>query len=375
MMGGVIGRLLREFGVTISAAILISAAISLLVTPMMCARFLKTREPGTGHLAHGGAGFVTALVGAYGKSLDWTLRHRGSVLVLFCGTLALTGWLYATVPKGFFPPQDVGRVDATLIIRPDFSLRGGSTVVIGVAEALRADPDVISVLFFGSNFSIVQLVPPDKRHGTLNDILARLRTATNAVPGATVYVQPERELVVAGGFGGHGEYQYTLTDASRDELNRWEPQLEKELAAIPGLRDVAADDINFGNDVHLDIDRDLAARMGVKIESVDNTLFDAFGRRRISEIFTDATQYYVTLQASDEFRLDERSLDQLYVNGQDGALVPLSTFVKAHLVRTPLVVKHKGGLPAIAISFNLPAFRWATPSTASTRWSSASANR
>jgi len=352
LMGGVIGRLFREFGVTISTALVISAAVSLFITPMMCARFLRAHRPRAGKQR--GDHFMQGVVGFYARTLDWGLRHRAVVLLVFAGTVGLTVYLYVAMPKGFFPPQDVGRVDAALIIRPDLSLRGGNDIVVGVAHALQADTDVVSVLFFGSNFSIVQLVPPEKRHGTLDEIMGRLRKATNAVPGATVYIQPERELVVAGGFnGGHGEFQYTLSDANREELDRWEPQLEKALAAIPGLRDVAADDVNYGTDIHLDIDRDRAARMGVAIETVDNTLFDAFGRRRIREIFTDAQQYYVTLQADDDFRLDERSLDQLYVNGQDGNLVPISAFATAHLVRSPLVVKHKGGLPVIAISFNL----------------------
>jgi multidrug efflux pump subunit AcrB len=352
LMGGVIGRLFREFGVTISTALVISAAVSLFITPMMCARFLRAHRPKQGPEPAGRV--MNAVLGFYARTLDWGLRHRASVLLVFFLTLGLTVYLYVSMPKGFFPPQDVGRVDASLIIRPDLSLRGGSAIVVGVAHALQADADVASVLFFGSNFSIIQLVPPEQRHGSLDEILARLRKATGAVPGATVYLQPERELVVAGGFnGGHGEFQYTLSDANRDELNRWEPQLEQALAALPGLRDVAADDVNYGTDIHLDIDRDRAARMGVAIETIDNTLFDAFGRRRIREIFTDSQQYYVTLQAEDDFRLDERSLDQLYVNGQGGNLVPISAFATARLVRTPLVVKHKGGLPVVAISFNL----------------------
>jgi hydrophobe/amphiphile efflux-1 (HAE1) family protein len=352
LMGGVIGRLFREFGVTISAALAISAAVSLLITPMMCARLLRPHAP-TAETPRR-ATFMDAVIRFYARTLDWGLRHRIAVMLVFGATVGATVYLYVIMPKGFFPPQDVGRVDASLIIRPDLSLRGGNDIVVGVAHALQADPDVVSVLFFGSNFSIVQLVPPEQRHGSLDDIMGRLRRATNAVPGATVYIQAERELVVAGGFnGGHGEFQYTLTDANRDELNRWEPQLEKALSGIPGLRDVAADDVNYGTDIRLDIDRDLAARMGIAIETIDDTLFDAFGRRRIREIFTDAEQYYVTLQADDDFRLDERSLDQLYVNGQNGNLVPISAFAKAHLVRSPLVVKHKGGLPVIAISFNL----------------------
>jgi hydrophobe/amphiphile efflux-1 (HAE1) family protein len=350
LMGGVIGRLFREFGVTISAAILISAAVSLFITPMMCARFLK---PARQHKSGSGRTFVTILVDAYARSLDWALTHRPAILLLFVGTLGLTGWLYVTVPKGFFPPQDIGRVDGTLILRPDLSLRGGSAIVRGVDAALRADQDVRTVLFFGSNFAIMQLVPPEQRHGSLEQIIERLRKTTNAVPGATFFLQPERELVVAGGFGGHGEYQYTLTDANRDELGKWVPKLLKEMTQVPGLRDVAADDVLVGTNIKLDIDRDLASRMGINIESVDETLFDAFGRRRISEIFTDAQQYYVTLQASDDFRMDERSLDNLYVKNQDGGLVPLSAFAQARLVQTPLTIKHKGGLPVIGISFNL----------------------
>ncbi|HVJ56122.1 MAG TPA: efflux RND transporter permease subunit [Aliidongia sp.] len=352
LMGGVIGRLFREFGVTISAAILISAAVSLFITPMMCARFLKAAKPQNKN-GRTGAGFVNVLVDLYARSLDWALIHRGIVLLLFLATVGVTGWLYVTVPKGFFPPQDIGRVDGTLIIRPDLSLRGGNAIVRGVDAALRADPDVRTVLFFGSNFAIMQLVPPERRHGSLEQIVERLRKSTNAVPGATFYLQPERELVVAGGFGGHGEFQYTLTDASRDELNKWEPKLLKEMTQIPGLRDVAADDVLTGTNIKLNIDRDLAARMRINVDSVDQTLFDAFGRRRVSEVFTDALQYYVTLQASDDFRMDERSLDNLYVKNMDGGLVPLSAFTQAKLVPTPLTIKHKGGLPVIGISFNL----------------------
>src|SRR5579859_4206425 len=173
LMGGVIGRLFREFGVTISTALVISAAVSLFITPMMCRHFLKPHRPAARAGAAPTARSMALLLRGYAHTLDWGLRHRAVVLLVFFGTLGLTVYLYIAMPKGFFPPQDVGRVDVSLIVRPDFSLRGSNDIVIGVAHALQADPDVISALFWGSDFGIVQLVPPERRHGTLEDILTR----------------------------------------------------------------------------------------------------------------------------------------------------------------------------------------------------------
>jgi hydrophobe/amphiphile efflux-1 (HAE1) family protein len=352
LMGGVVGRLFREFGVTASAAILISAAVSLFITPMMCARLLRHAPTGRrNRLAVAAEAASDRLSGGYVRSLGWVLRHRGLVLIGFAATLVLTVRLYIETPKGFFPPSDTGRVSGTLISRADLSPRSRIAVEKEIAGIVSADPDVATVMF-GDDFTI-NLKPLAERHASLDAILDRLRKATATVAGTTFYLQPQRELVVGGWSGGHAEYQYTLRDANRPELAAWTPKLEAGLAGLPGLRDVAADQADLGTDIRIDIDRDVAARLGLDMDTIDETIYDAFGRRRISQVFTDAAQIDVMLEVADDFQIDEHALDLIYVKSAGGTLVPVSAFAHVTRVQAPNVVKHKGQMPAMAISFNL----------------------
>ncbi len=290
----------------------------------------------------------------YARSLDWALRHRAIVLACFALTLAVTGWLYEATPKGFFPPQDTGRLSGALVTRADLSSDARRDIGARIAAILHADPDVEHVLFGSDGSFNVSLREGGQRHGTMDQVLARLRAATSGIPGALFYLQPQSELVLGGGFlGGHAEYQYTLADAETGELRQWVPKLEQALQRLPQLRDVAADDTQMGTDIRVDIDRDRAASLGVKVSDVDETLYDAFGRRRVRELFTDSKQYYVTLRTTPDFRIDEAALDKLYVGTAGGGQVPIAAFATAHLDRTPLNVKHLGQLPAASIGFNL----------------------
>jgi hydrophobe/amphiphile efflux-1 (HAE1) family protein len=348
-MPGVVGRLFREFGVTTSAAILVSGLVSLFLTPMMCARLLKSES-----FVHKRSGLADLLLARYAASLDWALRHRAVVMACFALTLAVTIWLYVVTPKGFFPPQDTGRIGGSLITRADLSTDAKRDVAAHVAAILRADPDVAHVLFSSGLDFTISLKDDSERSGTMEQVLARLRAKTASIPGARFYLQPQSELVLGGGFiGGHAEYQYTLADASSDELGQWVPKLEAALQHLPQLRDVATDDAQLGTDIRVDIDRDHASSLGVKIADIDQTLYDAFGRRRIREVYTDSKQYWVTLRTTPDFRMDEAALDKLYVGTDSGGEVPLAAFATAKIDRTPLNVKHLGQLPAASIGFNL----------------------
>ncbi|HEV2676670.1 MAG TPA: efflux RND transporter permease subunit [Aliidongia sp.] len=354
-MGGMVGRLFREFGVAVSAAILISALISLTLTPAMCARFIRPHRPGRQNaVVRACEAAVTGMTNGYTRSLAWSLRHAKPMLALFVGTMLVTGWLFHAIPKGFFPQQDNGQIDVTLDAPPDTSAETMIAVSRQIDAVLRADPAVATVwtgLFSTKDGnSWVVLKPAAERPSTL-EVAARLRKATASVSGIKTYVRAQQELVI-GATPTSGDYIYQITDPSATELDQWVPVLTDALKKLPQLRDVASDAAKRIPTVKLVVDRPTAARLGVHIQAIDNTLYDAFGQRKVLEIYGDSLQSYVIMQADPNFRLDERALETLYVASDTGTLVPLSTVSHIETGTAPLVIYHRAQLPSAVVNFS-----------------------
>ncbi len=362
LMGGIVGRLFREFAVTVTMAILLSGAIALTLTPVMCAQFLKreTRaERGPGRWAE--AGF-NALLHGYDRGLRFVLRHQFPALLLTIALLFLSVALYVVVPKGFFPQQDTGFIYGEADGSEDISFAGMRRLTEQLRDVIRQDPAVASVGTFlgatGGNASenaarlMIQLKPYDRRDVNADQVIARLRSAAAPVAGIKFFMQAGQDISV-GGRMSRTQYQYTLTDTSSDELNRWAPLVLQRMAALPGLRDVASDQQIAASHLALTIDRVTAARMGVSMQMVDETLYDAFGAREIGAIFTASNQYRIILEVQPEFQQDAAALAMIYVPGSNGAQVPLSAFIRMEPKAEPLVVNHLSEFPSVTLSFNL----------------------
>ena len=354
-MGGFVGRLFREFGVAVSAAILISALVSLTLTPAMCARFVRPHRPGrTNALVNACERAVTGLTRGYERSLAWALGHSGAMLILFFGTMLMTGWLFYSIPKGFFPQQDNGRIDVNIDAAPDTAPASMTALAMRIDEVVRADPSVEMVWTYlnsANNASgWVILKPADGRPST-QDVVARLRRATAAVSGVVTSVRAQSELIV-GSTPSTADYAYQITDPSAAELDQWAPVLTEALKKLPQLREVTSDSRRRTPTVKLMIDRPTAARLGVHVQAIDNTLYDAFGQRKVVEVYGDSYQSYVIMQADRDFRLDERSLETLYVASDSGALVPLSAVSHIEMGSAPLVIRHRGQLPSAIVNFS-----------------------
>jgi hydrophobe/amphiphile efflux-1 (HAE1) family protein len=354
-MGGMVGRLFREFGVAVSTAILISALISLSLTPAMCARFVRAHRPGRQNaLVRACEAGVTGMTRAYERSLGWSLRHTGPMLVLFFATVLATGWMFHAIPKGFFPQQDSGRLTIDLDTPADTSSAAMATITQQIDAVVRADPAVETVWtgIYSTTYanSWAVLKPVGERAAT-NEIIARLRRATGAVSGVNPTVRSEQELVIGATQGG-GDYGYQITDPSAGELDQWVPKLTEAMTRLPQLRNVLSDSRKRSPTVKLVIDRQTAARLGVHVQAIDNTLYDAFGQRKVLEVYGDAAQTYVILQADPSFRLDERALDTLYVSSDGGALVPLSAVGHIETGSAPMVIRHRSQLPAAVVNFS-----------------------
>ncbi|MGA3398831.1 MAG: efflux RND transporter permease subunit [Acetobacteraceae bacterium] len=362
LMGGIVGRLFREFAVTVTMAILLSGAIALTLTPVMCAQFLKFESKsgrGPGHWAE--AGFDAILHG-YDRSLRWVLRHQFPALLFTLGLICATVALYIVVPKGFFPQQDTGFIYGEADGSEDISFNGMRVLTEQLGELIRRDPAVASVGTFlgatGGNASenaarmMIQLKPYNQRDVTAEQVIARLRRAAAAVSGIKFFMQAGQDISV-GGRLSRTQYQYTLTDTNSDELNRWAPVVLQHMTTLPGLRDVASDQQIAAAHLALTVDRVTAARLGVSMQMVDDTLYDAFGARDIGTIYTAANQYRIILEVQPQFQEDADSLAMIYVPGSNGAQVPLSAFIRMEPKAEPLVVNHLSEFPAVTLSFNL----------------------
>jgi hydrophobe/amphiphile efflux-1 (HAE1) family protein len=362
LMGGIVGRLFREFAVTLSVAIALSAVVSLTVTPAMCARLLRS-EAGhaQGWLSRASERGFNAMLGAYESGLDLVLRHRRITLLVTLCAVALTGYLGYVIPKGLFPQQDTGQINGSAEAPQDVSFLTARGRLEGVARAVLVDPDVHhSVAFIGggagargsSGSLFVQLRAKPARAASADEVIARLRRTLGRVQGITVYLQSLQDVRI-GGRASRTQYQYTLEDANLDELREWAPRLLAALRGVRELRDVATDQENSGLSLAIEVDRDTAARLGVSMQSLDETLADAFAQRQVAITHTELNQYRVILEAPASMQQGPESIERVYVRGRGAAMVPLGAIARATPGVLPLSVNHQGQFPAVTLSFNL----------------------
>ncbi|MDB5397225.1 MAG: acriflavin resistance protein [Rhodospirillales bacterium] len=364
LMGGIVGRLFREFAVTVTVTILVSALVSLTLTPMMCARFLRgERDVQHGRLYLLSERAFDFLLDAYRRGLDVALRHHRITFAVFIATVLTTGILFTTIPKGFFPQQDTGLILGTSETAQDVSFLQmvGRTRAIG--EIVSKDPAVATVgMNIGASGSQTQnnarffitLKPRTERDVSADQVIRRLQPRLAQIEGAALFMQVAQDLNV-GGRATRTQYQFTLQDPNLDELNQWAPKLLDRLKTLPELRDVASDQQTGGGTLTLTIDRDQAARFGIQPQLVDNILYDAFGQRQVTQYFTQLNSYHVVMEVSPELQTSTTALNQIYLHSPiTGQEVPLRTLVKwTTLPTTFLSINHQGQFPSVTLSFNL----------------------
>ena len=360
LMGGIIGRLFREFAVVLSVAILISLLVSLTTTPMMCARLLRQEGARAhGRLYHASERAFAVLLGWYEASLTWALRHGLIMMALLAATICLNVYLYIIVPKGFFPQQDTGRLVGNIQADQSISFQAMRQKVADFVGIVRQNPDVADVVAFtgggqrNRGFMFVVLKPLGPRKLTADQVIARLRVQLAHEPGAALFLVPVQDIRV-GGRQANAQYQFTLQADDLDELRAWEPRVRRALGELPQLVDVNTDQEDKGLQTSLVIDRDTAAKLGVTPQMIDATLNDAFGQRQVSIIYNPLNQYRVVMEAAPEFWQSPETLNSVYVSTPGGAQVPLSAFSRYGPTNTPLGVNHQSQFAASTISFNLP---------------------
>ncbi|HEY2406327.1 MAG TPA: multidrug efflux RND transporter permease subunit [Polyangiaceae bacterium] len=363
-MGGIVGRLFREFAVTLSVAIGVSAVLSLTLTPMMCAHVLRPEPPIEQQSAfhRGSERMFEAMVHFYDHGLKWVLRHQRTTLLVTLATLGFTLFTAWIIPKGFFPQQDTGLITGVTEAPPDVSFTRMMDLQQAVSDIVRKDPDVDHVASFigadGSNATVnsgrlsIALKSRKERKSDSEEIIARLKPQLNKLSSVTTHLQSVQDLQVDSRVG-RTQFQYTLTDADPGELAEWSNRILQKLQKLPELADVASDQEAAGPVLALDIDRDQASRLGVAPQVIDDTLYDAFGQRQISTIFTQLNLYRVILEVKPEARSDKSVLQRIYVHSQNGGQVPLSAFVHFKDAVAPLAINHEGQFPAVTLSFNL----------------------
>ena len=359
LMGGIVGRLFREFAVVLSVAIGVSLLISLSTTPMMCARFLRHETGRHNRLYRFSENAFNRLLRTYDISLRWVLRHQFLILLVTFGTVCLNLYLFVQTPKGFFPQQDTGKFGGLIQGDQDLSFAAMSQKLRQFTDIVLQDPAVDTVTSFvggGSGGSTArmfgQLKPLNERKLSIDQVIARIRGKTAKIPGAALYLQAGQDLNVGGRFGG-AQYQYTLQADNLSDLTHWAPIIMQRLQKIPELRDVNSDQQMHGLQSSVVIDRDTASRLGVAVQDIDNTLGDAFGQRQVSNIYRGLNQYHVVLEVAPEFQQSPEALKSIYVPSKSGKLVPLSAFAHYEPSNTALSVNHQGIFPAITLSFNL----------------------
>jgi multidrug efflux pump len=362
-MGEVVGRLFREFAVTLGVTILISAAVSLTLTPMMCARILKhTPEEKQGKFFHASQRIFDQVIQSYGRTLQWVLRHQKPVLLVAVATLLLTVLLYIVVPKGFFPVQDTGAILGISEAPQSISFLGMAKEQQKLATVILKDPAVESLSSFigvdGTNTTLnsgrilINLKPLGERKTAASEIIRRLQKELEKVEGITLYMQPVQDLAVDTRVS-RTQYHYSLEDPDIEELNAFAPRLVEKLRTKPELRDVSSDQQDRGLRVLVTIDRSTASRLGITPQLIDDSLYDAFGQRQISTIFTQLNQYRVVLSVKPAFQQSPDSLKTIYLRSSSGGQVPLHTIVRIEETTGPLLISRQGQFPAVTISFNL----------------------
>ncbi|MGK9048619.1 MdtB/MuxB family multidrug efflux RND transporter permease subunit [Stutzerimonas chloritidismutans] len=356
-MQDVVGRLFREFAITLAVAILISLVVSLTLTPMMCAKLLKPQTA-----AEAKPDWVERLIGGYSRWLTWVLRHQTLTLLVAVATLGLTVVLYLAVPKGFFPVQDTGVIQGISEAPQSISFRAMSERQQALARVILADPAVDSLSSYigvdGDNVTLnsgrllINLKPHGERDLTASQIIDRLRPELAKVPGIELYLQPVQDLSIEDRIS-RTQFQFSLETPDGELLQEWTPRLVEALRERPELTDVASDLQSSGLQIYLDIDRDAAARLGIQVADITDALYDAFGQRQISTIFTQASQYRVVLEAEAGNRLGPQALEQLFVQSEGGTPVRLSSLATLEQRNAPLLINHIGQFPAVTLSFNL----------------------
>ncbi|MBP8133085.1 MAG: MdtB/MuxB family multidrug efflux RND transporter permease subunit [Zoogloea sp.] len=362
-MGDVVGRLFREFAITLAIAILISAVVSLTLTPMMCARLLKhVPEAEQGRFYRVTGEFLDRVIARYARMLEWVLDRQGLTLLVAVGTLVVTALLYVVVPKGFFPLQDTGAIQGITEAAQSISFPAMAERQQAAAEVVLKDPAVASLSSFigvdGSNATLnsgrmlISLKPLAERDASASEVIRRLGPELQKVAGITLYMQPVQDLSIEDRVS-RTQYQFSLQSPDSAALGEWVPKLIERLQALPQLADVASDLQDKGLQAWVEIDRSAASRLGVSTAAIDNALYNAYGQRLISTIFTQATQYRVVLEVKPEFRSSPAAIANLYVPGTGGAQVPLSAVAKVVERPTMLAINHVGQFPAVTVSFNL----------------------
>jgi multidrug efflux pump len=357
LMGGIVGRLFREFAVTLSIAITVSMVVSLTATPMMCAYLLKN-DQSHGWMYRTSERAFDWVVNLYGSTLKVALRFRAVTLVVLLATIGLNAYLFIHVPKGFFPQQDNGRIQGSVTADQDTSFQAMDKIMLPMVNIVAADPAVDTVAGFtgGSTYNsarmFVSLKPLAERKISADLIIARLRPKLAKLPGATLYLQAAQDLRV-GGRQSNAQYQFTMRGDNLDDLNRFAPMMVEQLKKIPIISDVSSDQQNRGLQAMIQYDRGTAARLGITPQLIDNTLYDAFGQRPVSTMYNTLNQYHVVMEASPEFWQNPLFLRQVYVSAPNGQQVPLSAFASFAPDTAPLTVTHQGLFPAVTLSFNL----------------------
>jgi hydrophobe/amphiphile efflux-1 (HAE1) family protein len=361
LMGGYVGLLFREFAITVSVSLVLSLLISLTLTPMMCSRLLKPESKEHGWLYRLFERGFDGLLNLYEAGLKIVLRHRFITLMTMLGTIALTGYLYMVIPKGFFPEQDTGLIIGLSEAAQDISFQAMAERQQALLNALVRDPAVASIgAAVGAgggnttvnNGRVYIALKPKSQRGSMNEVLSRLRTNLAKIQGITLYMQAAQDITI-GGRVSKTMYQYTLNDADPGELNHWSALFLDRIKAIPGITDVATDQLNAGPLLDITIKREVASSYGILPYTIDNTLDDAFGQRIVSTMYTTLNQYHVVMEVDPKFQYSPEALNGIYVKSSSGQQVPLSTLVESVVKVAPLVVNHQGQFPSVTISFNL----------------------
>jgi len=357
LMGGLVGRLFREFAVTLSFAIAISAVVSLTVTPMMASRMLKhDRELKHGRLYRASERAFNWMRDTYGTALRWVLEHEWLMLAATGATIAFTVYLYIVIPKGLFPQQDTGSLAGGSQAPQDISFPAMKARTEALNEVVAQDPNIEHFVSFigqgNTGFFFIQLKPWGVRKLTADQVLGELRPKLARVQGISLFLQNVQDVRLGGRLSS-AQYQYTVVDANLDELTQWAPRVLEKLRSLPQLRDVNTDQQTNGLRLDVTVDRDTAARLGITPQAIDDTLYDAFGQRQVATMYTQLNQYRVVLEVKPEFQMNPSQVQMLYVRTPSGAQVPLSALAKVTQAPTALSVNHQGQFPAVTISFNL----------------------
>jgi hydrophobe/amphiphile efflux-1 (HAE1) family protein len=362
-MTGIVGRLFREFAITLSVSVAVSALVSLTLTPMMCARLLQREDKSRqSRLFLATERMFQAILGVYERGLQWVLAHQPLTLAVAIGTLAATIVLYFIVPKGLLPQQDTGVIIGVTDSAQSISFKAMVARQRVIADIVGKDPDVVSVASFVGAGTVnatmntgklyINLRPRDQRRANAGEIIDRLRAATSNVEGISLFMQAVQDVQIDSRVS-RTQYQYTLEDADEVELGQWAPKLLDKMSSLPELADVASDQQSGGLQLNVEVDRDAASRLNILPQAIDDTLYDAFGQRQVSTIFTQLNQYRVILEVEPRFQLTPESLDKAYVKSSTGQMVPLTAFARLSTTTAPLAINHEGQFPAVTLSFNL----------------------